>query len=94
MAARFWKRWVHRDYVKCWAGPWHFIWDNRNQWIVLGLRTGPLKEYRYKKFGPFNLVVSNRKAGDFSQWDIWLRFRWGGGKDGGGFRDAMLGRLW
>lgn len=87
---------IKRDYVKLWLRSFHFIWDNRNHWIVFGLRTKSRSRYFYHSLGPFNVIgcVANVKKN--SPWDLWLRCRWGDRETPRftGFIYAMLGRLW
>jgi len=67
-----------RDYVKIWWKRFHFIFDNRNRWIVLGFRTTSAKRYIYKQLGPLNLIVSGTsvRPGD-KEWDVWFRLFYG-----------------
>lgn len=89
---------IKRDYLKVWWRNHHFIWDNRNKWVVVGHRTKRQLLYRYHYFGPFNIIVSRCSVNLNAETDIWLRLRWGSrgveGEAKTGLGAAMTGRLW
>lgn len=71
---------VRRTYMKLWWRRFHFIWDHRNRWVVLGVRTLRKLPYIYRRLGPLNLIVCAVKA-DGIERDIWLRFFYGTRKE-------------
>ncbi len=64
-------------YRKFWFGDgWHFIFDERNKWIVLGKRDKTSRPYRYFRVLFVTYIAVSAKAGG-PDYDRQLRLTWG-----------------
>lgn len=63
-----------------WANGWHFIFDNRNKWIVVGKRFPTMKKYRYIRFLFLTFLMSRARVNK-PDCDIDLRLTYGRRKE-------------